>query len=139
MSESKQFQVSCSPLAQLNQYIRSAKAAACEKTALPGEAPDEHELLSARRFRRAWETCRTHDEVEEAVARKPANAGPLNSHVLVLHALGMMQTLSPEYLRRFLAHAEALQWLEQAREKYPHPQAAQAKAAKAARRSRQKK
>jgi hypothetical protein len=77
--------------------------------------------------------------VEEAIARKPANAGPLNSHVLVLQALGMMQTLSPEYLRRFLAHVEALQWLELAQGKYPRPQAAQAKAAKAARRSRPKK
>ncbi|ROZ77643.1 DUF2894 domain-containing protein [Ramlibacter sp. WS9] len=139
MSESRQFQAGSSPLAQLNHYIRSARAAAHEKTPLLDETLDERELLSARRFRQAWEACRTHDDVEEAIARKPANAGPLNSHVLVLQALGMMQTLSPEYLRRFLAHVEALQWLELARDKYPRPQAAQAKAAKPARRSRQKK
>jgi hypothetical protein len=139
MSEHRQAQASGSPLAQLNQYIRSARAATHEKTALLGETLDEHELLSARRFRQTWEACRTHDHVEEAIARKPANAGPLNSHVLVLQALGMMQTLSPEYLRHFLAHVEALQWLELAQGKYPRPQAAQAKAAKTARRSRQKK
>jgi hypothetical protein len=139
MSESKQSQTSGSPLAQLNRYIRSARAAVHEKTALLGETLDEHELVSARRFRQAWEACRTHDNVEQAIARKPANAGPLNSHVLVLQALGMMQTLSPEYLRRFLAHVEALQWLELARDEYPHSQAAQAKTAKAARRRRQQK
>jgi hypothetical protein len=122
------------PLAQLNRYIRAARAAAHEKMALPGETPAPHELASVRRFKQAWETSLLRDEVERAVARKPANAGPLNSHALVLQSLGMMQQLSPHYLRRFLTHVEALQWLE----RYPHPQAAQAKGAKAARRGRQK-
>ncbi len=139
MNGSRQSHAGSSPLAQLNQYIRSAKAASLERSALLDETLDEHQLLSARRFRQAWEACRTHDDVEDAIARKPANAGPLNSHVLVLQALGMMQTLSPEYLRRFLAHVEALQWLELAQAKYPRAQAAQAKASKAPRRSRQKK
>ncbi|QJW85699.1 DUF2894 domain-containing protein [Ramlibacter terrae] len=52
--------------------------------------------------------------VAEAVARRPAQAGPLNSHVLVLQTLGMMRELSPDYLRRFIEHVETLQWLEQA-------------------------
>jgi hypothetical protein len=60
--------------------------------------------------------------------RKPANAGPLNSHALVLQTLSLMRDLSPDYLRRFVAGVEALQWLERASEQLPR------EAAKAARR-----
>ena len=138
MNEKAQRQAGCAPLAQLNLYIRSARMAR-DAAAVPGETLEQDELASVRRFRRAWETCRTQDEVEQAVARRPVNAGPLNSHVLVLQSLGLMQALSPEYLQRFLAHVETLQWLERTSEKLPQPQTAQAKAAKAARRNRQKK
>ena len=106
-----------SPLAQLNQSIR--------------REPDE--LESVRRFRRAWSSNHIHDKVEQAASRKPANAGPLNSHLLVLHSLAMLGELSDDYLRRFLVQVESLQWLDQASEKYSQRQA------KPARRSRQKK
>jgi hypothetical protein len=139
MSDKARLPAACTPLAQLNQYIRAARAAADERAAPPGEALEPNELVSARRFRQAWETYRTHDEVEQAVARKPVNAGPLNSHVLVLQLLGLMQELSPQYLRRFVTQVESLQWLERASEQHPRPQSAQAKAAKAARRGRPKK
>ena len=109
-----------SPLAQLNQSIR--------------REPDE--LASVRRFRQAWSSNQIQDKVEQAVARKPANAGPLNSHLLVLHSLAMLGELSDDYLRRFLVQVESLQWLDQASEKYSHRPA---KPAKPARRSRQKK
>jgi Protein of unknown function (DUF2894) len=71
--------------------------------------------------------------VEQALARKPAQAGPLNSHVLVLQALELMRELSPDYLRHFLAHVESLQWLERSRDV-----AAAAKAGKVAKARRQK-
>ena len=138
MSEKEKLQATCAPLAQLNQYIRAARAAAHERTAALGETQEKNELASVRRFRRAWDTSRTADEVEQAVARKPANAGPLNSHLLVLQSLDLMRGLSPDYLRRFLVHVESLQWLDQASEKYPQAQVGQPKAAKTARRSRQK-
>ena len=89
-----------------------------------------------RRFRRAWSSNHIHDKVEQAASRKPANAGPLNSHLLVLHSLAMLGELSEDYLRRFLVQVESLQWLDQASEKYSPRQA---KPAKPARRSRQKK
>ena len=110
------------PLAQLNQSIR--------------DEPRPDELASVRRFRRAWSSNHIHDKVEQAVSRKPANAGPLNSHLLVLHSLAMLGELSDDYLRRFLVQVESLQWLDQASEKYSPRQA---KPAKPARRSRQKK
>ena len=70
-------------------------------------------------------------EVEHAVARGPAQAGPLNSHALVLRSLERLRELSPAYLRRFLGHVETLQWLQDAR--------ALAAPAKAAPRKRAKK
>jgi hypothetical protein len=90
-------------LAQLNDYIRAAS---------PRDRQAGDELASARRFRRAWSSARSHQQVEQAATRKPANAGPLNSHALVLDALALMQELSPDYLRRFLLQVESLQWLE---------------------------
>jgi Protein of unknown function (DUF2894) len=104
-----------------------------------GETQDQDELASARRFMRAWDTSRTQEQVEQAVTRKPLNAGPLNSHVLVLQSLGLMRGLSPDYLRRFLVHVESLQWLDKASATYPHPQAGQNGAPKTARRRREKK
>ncbi len=113
-----------SPLAELNAYIRGATA-----------HKPEGELASVGRFRQAWETVRTLDRLEEAVARAPANAGPLNSHALVLRSLAMMGELSTDYLRRFMAHAEALHWLEKAREQYPR-EPAKAKGARTAKRKK---
>lgn len=102
-----------SPLAELNRAIRAEQVARLAPA--PGEpAPDPDELPSARRFRAAWDSGRTLDQVEQALARKPAQAGPLNSHMLVLQSLAMMRELSPAYLRHFLVHVETLQWLEQA-------------------------
>jgi hypothetical protein len=123
------------PLADLNAYIRGtveARRAALEAV----EAGHPDDLFNARTFRKAWERGRTLDRFEQAVARTPANAGPLNSHALVLRSLGLMRELSTDYLRRFLVQAETLQWLEQARERYPREEA---KAGKTARRTKRKK
>jgi hypothetical protein len=128
----------CAPLAQLNDYIRRASAAGREAPA-PGETQERDELASVRRFRQTWSGIRTRDQVEQAAARKPANAGPLNSHSLVLDSLALMQELSPAYLRRFLLHVESLQWLARAGEKLPQKPAKPAGSAKPARRSPPKK
>jgi hypothetical protein len=89
------------PLAQLNQYIATATG-------------DRRELRSAQAFRETWSRICAEDEVTEAVQRGPDNAGPLNSHMLVLRTLGLLRELSPDYLRRFMAHADTLLWLDQA-------------------------
>lgn len=89
------------PMAQLNQYMASATQA----------GPD---LKSAQRFRETWSRLCAEDEVTQAVQRGPENAGPLNSHMLVLRTLGLMRDLSPDYLRRFMSHTDTLLWLEQA-------------------------
>lgn len=124
------------PLVQLNAYIRNATSARATET---DEERDGDQLQSARRFRKAWYQARTEDQVLQAVARRPANAGPLNSHALVLQSLALMQELSTDYLRRFVTQIESLQWLEEAARQYPPAQAKQGKAAKPARRARARK
>jgi outer membrane protein OmpA-like peptidoglycan-associated protein len=112
------------PLA-LNQYIGTLKRSgdgplpglglsgpAVEGLASEGAA--HRELPSVRRFREAWSRIAAEDQVTQAVERGPANAGPLNSHMLVLRTLALLRDLSPDYLRRFLSQMETLQWLEQA-------------------------
>lgn len=126
------------PLVQLNRSIRGARPA--DAAALPGESQQPDELASVRRFRRAWSASRSQQQVAQAALRKPANAGPLNSHALVLDSLELMRELSPDYLRRFLLHVESLQWLEQAREQAaPAGKARSAKPAAPARRGRGRK
>lgn len=94
----------------------SAKTAAQRP---PAPLPGTDELASARRFRRAWAATRAQDQVDSAVARRPAQAGPLNSHALVLESLALMRELSPDYLRHFMAQVETLLWLDRARLAYP--------------------
>jgi len=90
-----------SPLAQLNRDIAVT-------------TPPGRELRSAQNFRDTWSRICAEDEVTEAVEQGPENAGPLNSHRLVLRTLALMRDLSPDYLRRFLSHADTLLWLDQA-------------------------
>jgi hypothetical protein len=132
------------PLAALNQYLRGLKPhgdghpSGLGLESRPGQNPagdieTRTDLASVRRFRETWQRITAEDQVAEAVERGPANAGPLNSHRLVLRTLGLLRDLSPDYLRHFLSHVETLQWLEQA------SQAITPVKAKPARRSRAKK
>jgi hypothetical protein len=118
-----------SPLAALNAHIAQAsQAAAGGQRPNGGQWP---ELRSAQRFRETWERLGAEEAVVQATHRAPENAGPLNSHMLVLRTLGLMRELSPHYLRRFLAHTETLLWLEQAHGLLKAP-AGKGKAVKAA-------
>jgi hypothetical protein len=96
-----------SPLAQLHQHIEAASG-------LPQDAAASRplDLRSAIRFRETWARISAETEVDKATHRAPENAGPLNAHHLVLRTLGLMRDLSPDYLRRFMGHAESLLWLD---------------------------
>ena len=72
------------------------------------------ELSSVARFRETWSRVSADKQVEQALVRAPENAGPLNSHMLVLRSLTLMRSLSPDYVRRFMSHVDTLQWLDQA-------------------------
>jgi hypothetical protein len=91
-------QKSAAPLAALNRYIEGLRQAGdgplqglgLDKPSGHGFANDadaRKELPSVRRFREAWSRIAAEDRVTEAVERGPTNAGPLNSHMLVLRTL----------------------------------------------------
>jgi len=109
---------SAAALAELNRYLRDLhqRAARPAPDAAPpaGDESTHRELASVTRFRETWSRIAAEDQVAAAVERGPANAGPLNSHMLVLRTLARLRDLSPDYLRRFLSQVETLQWLEQA-------------------------
>ena len=100
-------------LVQLNQYIRTATRAD-QASGLDSDGDAKPDLKSARRFRETWSRISSERQLDQAVGRGPENAGPLNSHSLVLQSLAMMRGLSPDYLQRFLSHAGSLLWLEKA-------------------------
>lgn len=75
------------------------------------------ELKSMRFFRSAWAKLSAEKRVAQAIDKPPENAGPLNSHVLVIRSLATMRDISPDYLNRFVSYIDTLLWLDQAGKK----------------------
>jgi hypothetical protein len=126
------------PLTRLNCHIEAATRNAAPgnaEGALSGTGHARPELKSVHRFREAWSRICAEDELDRAIGRGPENAGPLNSHMLMLRSLTLMRDLSPDYLRRFLSQADSLLWLDQARRNLGQP----ATRPKATRQSRSRK
>ncbi len=67
-----------------------------------------------QQFRKQLRTLSVQKQVRTALSKAPQNAGPINSHMLVLRALGMMRELSPDYLQRFMTYVDTLILLENA-------------------------
>jgi hypothetical protein len=65
-------------------------------------------------FRQQLGKISVQKQVTQAIAQAPQNAGPINSHMLVLRSLGMMRDLSPDYLNRFMGYVDTLFFLDAA-------------------------
>lgn len=105
------------PLAELLAHVvrHAAPAAASSALAAAGAgAEPAAELKSLRYFRSTWSRLSLEQQLSRALAQAPDNAGPLNSHFLVLQALIRMRDIAPSYLEGFIAHVDALLWLERA-------------------------
>ena len=76
-------------------------------------APQFPELPALDDFRRTWATVRTASQVRQSLQDAPADAGPLNSSVLVHRCISLMRAQAPGYLQHFLAYVAALSWMEQ--------------------------
>lgn len=105
------------PLAGLVQHIarqvpERRQAPTSPGAALPLARPTEPPALGY--FRNTWAQLRLEQQLSQSLAKQPENAGPLNSHRLVLRSLQVMRDISPAYLRRFMAYVDALQWLDEA-------------------------
>ena len=97
----------------LDHVARHADGAGARIDAASGAQPAT-ELKSLRYFRSTWSRLSLEQQLARALAQAPDNAGPLNSHFLVLQALIRMRDIAPQYLEGFIAHVDALFWLERA-------------------------
>jgi DUF2894 family protein len=77
------------------------------------------ELKTIRRFRNTWSKLSADTQVAQVLAQPPKNAGPLNSHMLVLRSLASMRDISPDYLNRFMSYADTLLRLDQCEKEKP--------------------
>jgi hypothetical protein len=74
----------------------------------------EAELKSFNSFKQFKGKYDTDKLVEQIITLRPANLGPLNSHMLLIKSLESMRDLSPQYLSRFMTYIDALLRLEDA-------------------------
>ncbi len=86
---------------------------------LEGNAGPRPELKSIRNFRNTWSKLSVDKQVKQALGQAPKNAGPINSHMLVLRSLALMRDISPDYLNRFMSYADALLSLDQGEKEKP--------------------
>jgi hypothetical protein len=84
-----------------------------------GNAGSRSELNTIRDFRNTWSKLSVEKQVAQALEQAPKNAGPINSHMLVLRTLALMRDISPDYLNRFMSYADALLCLDQCEKKKP--------------------
>ncbi len=107
-------------LAELPAYLESRSRPPASQDPFEAETVSS-EMKSVRRFSEVWSRIAAETQVKQAVVRGPENAGPLNSHMLMLRSLTLMQELSTDYLRRFLSEMDTLLWLEQMNQKHALP------------------
>jgi hypothetical protein len=84
-----------------------------------GNAVSRPELKTIRNFRNTWAKLSVDKQVAQALEQAPKNAGPINSHMLVLRSLALMRDISPDYLGRFMSYADTLLSLDPGEQEKP--------------------
>jgi len=103
-------------LADLTRYIAQHSPENVDDSQ-EGDSGSLSELKTIRYFRNTWSKLSVDRQVAQAIEQAPENAGPLNSHMLVLRSLALMRDISPDYLNRFMSYVDTLLWLDQADKK----------------------
>lgn len=88
-------------------------------TASEVNAGSRPELKTIRNFRNTWSKLSADKQVTQALGQAPKNAGPINSHMLVLRSLALMRDISPDYLNRFMSYADTLLSLDHGEKEKP--------------------
>lgn len=117
-----------SPLADLLAYMASQKPTSEQEAVVDAPSrPDATQATAVRvsaprparaepaqldYFRDLWAGVNANAQLRQSQEQVPDNAGPLHSSHLVHRSLSLMRGLSPGYLQRFLAHLEALSWMD---------------------------
>ncbi|WP_237173873.1 DUF2894 domain-containing protein [Paracandidimonas lactea] len=113
-AEERDAPTASAPLAELVADIARLKANAAPPdgilAAMRAAYPEVHDM---EYFRATWTRLNGRRQLRQALANAPENAGPLNSSSVVHRAIVLMRELSPGYLQHFLAHLDALSWMEQ--------------------------
>ncbi|UCU99994.1 DUF2894 domain-containing protein [Acidovorax radicis] len=109
-------------LSQLNRDLNT-RARADANQALVDGTQSMSDLRSVRQFSEVWSKISAEKQVTQALHAGPENAGPLNSHKLMLRSLNLMRTLSPDYLRHFWAQMDSLLWMERMNAGFAAPSA----------------
>jgi hypothetical protein len=100
-----------SPLAQLLQEMTPATdETRPHKSSMPNTWRAESPRI--QQFRKQLGQISVQKQVTKAMAQAPQNAGPINSHMLVLRSLGQMREASPDYLGRFMVYLDTLLFLD---------------------------
>jgi hypothetical protein len=86
---------------------------------MDGNGGSRPELKTIRNFRSTWSKLSVDKQVTQALGQAPRNAGPINSHMLVLRSLALMRDISPDYLNRFMSYADTLLCLDQCETQKP--------------------
>lgn len=105
------------PLADLVRQLDQPAPALAGAQPMPGAtraAGAPAELRSLQQFRSTWARLSIDRQLSRSLAQLPQNPGPLNSHLLALRSLQLMQDIAPAYLLGFVAQVEALLWLDEA-------------------------
>ncbi|MDP3864721.1 MAG: DUF2894 domain-containing protein [Rhodoferax sp.] len=111
-------------LRELTRYIAQhaqQQADTSQSGVLQSATRSRPELKSVRQFRNTWSKLSVDRQVAKALRQGPQNAGPINSHRLVLASLALMREISPDYLNRFMCYADALLCLDQSGQARPAP------------------
>ena len=101
-------------LADMAQHAPTTATAATAPTATAVKAVWRAESPRVQQFKTQLGKISVQKQVKQAIALAPQNAGPINSHMLVLRSLGLMRDASPDYLNRFITYVDTLLCLEEA-------------------------
>ena len=99
----------------LSALVKHCEQLAAQKAAARPHTGFSHrpESQSIRDFRQTLAELSVDKQLTQALDQAPKNAGPINSHMLMLQALELMRDLAPDYLHAFMSYADALLCLEQ--------------------------
>ncbi len=77
------------------------------------------ELKTVRESRATWARLSVDRQLAQAIKQAPQNAGPINSHMLVVRALALMQDIAPNYLDCMVSYADTLLFLDPGEKEVP--------------------
>ncbi|WP_090139440.1 DUF2894 domain-containing protein [Limnohabitans sp. DM1] len=100
-----------SPLSALLSEMTRHTSLAGPSDKPPSSRPENPRV---QQFRQQLHKISVQKSVTQAIAQAPQNAGPINSHMLVLRSLGLMRDICPDYLNRFMLYVDTLLCLDEA-------------------------